>query len=184
MKKIMILLSALSVLLTIVFYTLWESTEQKIHFSLFITLFTTAFHLVMRLAVGYGINAVFHNRIDYMHPWFRQSFFEKRLYSFLKVKRWKDKMPTYSPANFSLTDRSAAEISGAMCQAEIVHEIIVLFSFLPIVLSFWIGDFLIFLITSLAAALYDLCFVIIQRYNRPRIIKLLVSREKKNEKMA
>ncbi|MBR1723505.1 MAG: hypothetical protein IJ723_00560 [Ruminococcus sp.] len=82
-------------------------------------------------------------------------------------------MPTYDPALFDWTKHSWDEIAQAMCQAELVHETIVLFSFVPVLFSIWLGSFWVFLITSLIGAAVDLAFVVMQRYNRPRIIKLI-----------
>lgn len=82
-------------------------------------------------------------------------------------------MPTYDPTCFDPKLRSWNEIAQAMCQAEIVHEVIVVFSFLPLLAAIPFGAFGVFLITSLLAALYDLCFVIMQRFNRPRILKFI-----------
>lgn len=82
-------------------------------------------------------------------------------------------MPTFVPELFDTKKHSLDEIAQAMCQAELVHETIIILSFAPILLTIWFGDFWIFLITSVLAALFDLCFVIMQRYNRPRIVKLI-----------
>ena len=59
-----------------------------------------------------------------------------------------------------------------MCQSEIVHELIFVLSFVPIIEIVWFGTPLVFIITSILAALYDLLFVIMQRYNRNRILRL------------
>ena len=40
------------------------------------------------------------------------------------------------------------------------------------------GKFWIFLITAIAAMIFDSQFIIIQRYNRPRVIKVLEKRTK------
>ena len=69
-----------------------------------------------------------------------------------------------------------------MCQAEIVHEVIVVLSFLPLLAAIPFGAFPVFLITSLLAAMYDLTFVIMQRYNRPRILKYLQLSQKRAER--
>ncbi len=45
--------------------------------------------------------------------------------------------------------------------------------FVPIIFSIWVGAIMVFIITSLLASLFDMTFVIIQRYNRPRIVRLL-----------
>ncbi len=60
-----------------------------------------------------------------------------------------------------------------MLQAELVHRIIMVLSFLPLLLIIPYGVPGIFIATSAAACLLDLIFVMIQRYNRPRIVRLL-----------
>ncbi|MDE5740910.1 MAG: hypothetical protein K2H90_00505, partial [Oscillospiraceae bacterium] len=109
-----------------------------------------------------------------LKPWFLPKDFEAGLYKRLGVKRWKNKMPTYNPDTFSLEKHSVEEILGASCQAEIVHEINVIASFVPLLFSLAVGVFPVFLITSLIAAAFDMIFVIIQRYNRPRILRLIM----------
>ena len=59
------------------------------------------------------------------------------------------------------------------CQAELGHETIVVLSFVPIVAGHWLGGYLAFIITSILAAMFDMMFVIMQRYNRQRILKLI-----------
>jgi len=88
-------------------------------------------------------------------------------------------MPAYDPELFSTQNHTWDEIVQAMCQAELVHETIVVLSFLPIMLTIWWGEFWVFLITSVFAALIDLSFVMMQRYNRPRLLRL-IKRNRKN----
>ena len=45
-------------------------------------------------------------------------------------------------------------------------------SFLPLAAAIPLGAFWVFFITSLGGALFDLSLVILQRYNRPRILRL------------
>ena len=66
----------------------------------------------------------------------------------------------------------------AMCQAELVHETIIVFSFLPIIACVWFGTIEVFVITSIVSALIDYIFVVLQRDNRPRILKILKERDK------
>lgn len=143
-----------------------------------ITAGTIAYHFGVRLFVGIGINALFNNRFDYNRRWFRQLSFEPRIYEILKVRKWKDRMPTANSELFDIKKSDFAKIASAMCQAEVVHEVNVAASFLPLIASYWFGDFWIFFITSLLSAIYDLLFVVIQRYNRPRFVKL--AERKKN----
>ena len=56
---------------------------------------------------------------------------------------------------------------------------IIVFSFFPIIVSVWFGAIEVFISTSMVAALIDLIFVILQRYNRPRVIKILQLRTNK-----
>lgn len=59
-----------------------------------------------------------------------------------------------------------------MCQAELVHETIVVLSFLPIAGGIRFGAYPVFIITTVLAAGYDLLFVMMQRYNRQRVLML------------
>jgi hypothetical protein len=43
---------------------------------------------------------------------------------------------------------------------------------MPIIAIIWFGEPLAFIITSILSALFDLMFVIMQRYNRNRILRL------------
>ena len=107
------------------------------------------------------------------HRRFAQKAFEPRLYAVLRVKQWKDHMPTYDPASFSLRDNSLAQIVHNSCVSETVHEVIVLFSFVPLLFTLLWGTFPVFLITSVLAAAFDSCFIMMQRYNRPRLVRIL-----------
>lgn len=138
-----------------------------------ITAGTFAYHLLMRLAVGYTFDITLNNRVDYRHEWFRPRGFEQGLYDWLRVGRWKNNMPTFDPEAFDRHKHSWGEIAQAMCQAELVHEVIVILSFVPVAASIWLGAAAVFLITSILAAMYDMMFVIMQRYNRPRVMKIV-----------
>lgn len=150
--------------------------------TLAITFVTTAYHFDMRLLVGTIVNGIFHNRMDCTRKWFYLRPFEETLYAALRVKQWKGKLPTYAPEWFSLRRHSSEEIAQAMCQAEIVHEIIVVLSFLPLCAVPHFGAFGVFLVTSLLAAGFDLLFVVVQRYNRPRVLRLAGKRRKNLDK--
>ena len=138
---------------------------------------TTAYHFVMRLAVGYFLPKLTNYDFDYHHPWFQPRKWEPAFYKKLQVRKWKGKIPTYAPGQFSLKDQSLYRVIQNMCGAELVHEIIMILSFLPLLaVSIW-GEFRVFLITSLLAALFDSIFVIAQRYNRPRLVRIYEKQE-------
>lgn len=142
-----------------------------------ITAGTTFYHFAMRLIVGTIVPRCVKNPAD--NRWFRQWSFETKLYKMLKVKQWKDHMPTYDPVSFSLRHNSLEQIVHNSCVSEAVHVVIVLFSFVPILFSLWWGALPVFLTTSILAALFDSCFVMMQRYNRPRLLHILEKRKNK-----
>lgn len=137
----------------------------------------------MRLIVGAVINPLFGKKFDYNSKWFTQKPFEKKLYKFLKVKKWKEKVPSWSPGAFSLVNNTLHNIALRMCGAEAVHEVIVVLSFVPILFSIKYGVPVVFIITSILAAAVDMIFVIVQRYNRPRIVKLINKNPEKEWKI-
>ena len=60
-----------------------------------------------------------------------------------------------------------------MSKVEVDHWINEAISVSTMFFSIMWGQFWIFFITALAAMIFDSQFIIIQRYNRPRIVKLL-----------
>ena len=162
--------SAFVFLAFLIAYQVWT---LDILLTLCITFGTIAYHFVMRLGVGAAVNGIFHNKMNYKRWWFRPRRFEKGLYRFLNVKRWKKFVPTYDLDAFSAKEHTFEELVQATCQAEVVHEIIVLFSFVPILFAIPFGALAVFLITSVLSAALDTVFVILQRYNRPRLVRVL-----------
>lgn len=173
MRKTVYLIAAASVCLTAACIYLYRILKADAAYTFAVTFGTTAYHFLMRLAVGGTVNACMKNHADYTKSRYQCRSWETRLYKRLQVKHWKHRLPTFQPDLFDPKKHSWDEIVQAMCQAELVHEIIVILSFLPIGFAHWFGALPVFMITSLLAALTDLSFVILQRYNRPRIIRLM-----------
>ena len=178
MAKIMNRIALLSSLLTAIFVALYANTERDIMLTLAITFGTIAYHFVMRLITGSVIHLLLNNHVHYHRRWFRVSTMEEKLYKKLKVKKWKGKMATYDPRFFDRKLHSWDEIAQATCQAELVHEVIIVLSFLPVFAAIPFGALPVFVITSVLAACFDAMFVVMQRYNRPRILKLIENSEK------
>ena len=160
--------SAITLLLLLIF---WR-TQAVWALPAAISFGTTAYHFVMRLAVGYVIPRITGYRFDYRKAWFQPRKWEAPLYRKLKVKRWKGHIPTYAPSQFSLKTNSTLRVIQNMCGAELVHEVIMVLSFLPLLTVPIFGEFPVFFLTSLLSALFDSLFVIAQRYNRPRLIRI------------
>jgi len=60
-----------------------------------------------------------------------------------------------------------------MCKSEIDHWINEIISLSTLFFAIPWEQFWIFCITAIAAMIFDSQFIIIQRYNRPRVIKIL-----------
>ena len=172
MAKKLKLTAAFSLVGTALLSVLFRVFPCQILLSLAITCGTISYHVMMRLVVGQIFHAVMHNRADCRKQWYQVGKREMAVYEKLKVKKWKRKMPTYDRTLFDPRIHTWDEIAQAMCQAELVHETIALLSFLPVAAGVWFGAYPVFIVTSLLAAGCDMLFVMMQRYNRPRIIKL------------
>lgn len=179
MAKKMKLTTVISFVITFFCVIAYITEDKDIFLTLAISFGTVAYHFIMRLAVGKTVDMIFHNKMDHNKKWFRVGESELRFYSLLRVRKWKSKMPTYDVSIFDPKIHSWDEIAGATCQSEVVHEIIMVFSFLPILASVWFGALPVFIITSVLSACFDCLFVIMQRYNRPRIIKVAERQRRK-----
>lgn len=173
MAKIVKGIAAFSLAATVILAISYKVTSSGILLPLAITSGTIAYHFVMRLMVGLAFHATMRNKADYRKRWYQVSKREMAVYEKLKVKQWKRRMPTYDPALFDPRLHTWEEIVQAMCQAELVHETIAVLSFLPILAGIWFGEYLVFIVTSVLSAACDIVFVIMQRYNRQRVTKLL-----------
>ena len=171
--------SFISLVGIVVFFELYRFTKLGVLYSLGITALTIFYHFAIRLLIGeFVVIKLKVNKADYRHKWFQQTEWEKKLYKTLKVKKWKANMPTYSPDEFDIKKHSMEEIVQATCQSEIVHELNVVVSFVPLLFALVFDSFFVFLVTSLAAVCFDLVFVIMQRFNRPRLIRMIKYEEK------
>lgn len=173
MAKIMKTVAVCSLLSFILSLLMYRELPLPALLSLCITLGTVSYHFWMRLWVGQFYDRFMQNKAKLSRSYWQLHSWEKKLYKKLKVKNWKGKMPSYDPELFSPKKHSWEEIAQAMCQAELVHSSIIPLSFLPLLASVRWGAFGVFLVTSLLAACYDAIFVIMQRYNRPRIMRLI-----------
>ena len=175
-KNIVILIgmNLIFIMLTVVFAVAHYIYRQGWMVSAYVTFLTIFYHFSMRLIVGEVVTVIYCKReFNLDSAGFRLHRFEKDLYRRLNVKKWKLHMITAKPEQFDLRENSMDELLHNVAQAELVHRIIMVLSFVPLLLIIPYGVPSVFIVTSIAAALVDLQFVIIQRYNRPRVMKLL-----------
>ena len=173
MKKKMIGLSLFFLAGLLAFGIAYCFVRKSVLLTFAITFGTCFYHFGMRLAVGHGIDAIFRNKMNYNRWWFKERKYEMKFYNFLRVKKWKKHLPTYTPEYYDVRKHSVEEIIQATCQAEIVHEINMILSFVPVIFTIWFGSLVAFIVTSSVAFCFDSIFVIMQRFNRPRLRRLL-----------
>jgi len=178
MVRTMNIATALSLAAAVISGWLYRSWGHGAFLTLAITFGTIFYHLGIRVAVGALFQMLMNNRADYSKQWYQLRPWESSLYQRLGVKGWKKKMPTYHPEQFSPKLHTWDEIAQAMCQSELVHETNVVLSFFPIAASRRFGALPVFVVTSVLAAAFDLMFVMMQRYNRPRVIKIALKQRR------
>ncbi len=167
---------AMTLVVAIVCFALYYGNINKNGIILWIGIasFTIMYHLWMRIIMG-NVTKLFN--INYKQWWFKERRFEKKLYKKLRVKKWKGKALTYNPELFSLKNYSLEEIANTMTKAETDHWINELISLSTLLFAIAWGHLCIFLVTAIVAMLFDAQFIVIQRYNRPRIVKILEKRK-------
>lgn len=146
-----------------------------------IVAFTIMYHFWVRIIMG-NVSKLFKKHINYKQWWFREKKFEKRFYELLRVKEWKGKALTYNPESFSLKEHSLEEIANTMTKSEVDHWINEAISLSTLLFAIPWGAFGVFLISAIAAMIFDSQFIIIQRYNRPRVIRLIQKEKQMKEK--
>lgn len=178
MKRKMLLITVFLTVGFVVCLPIFIFTGNDILEIVTITVGIALYHFAMRLFIGSVVNLIMKNKADHNSIWFREKRFENKLYKLIRVRKWKKYLPTYSPVTFDTTQKTVKEIVGATCQAEIVHEIIMVLSLVPIAFIPLLGGTVAIIITSFLSVLIDLTFVILQRYNRLKLIRVMERFEK------
>lgn len=175
-------------ILTLLFFLLDVYLPWGGWFSLFMTAATTFYHFSIRLLVGAVMRSYFGGRINGESRWFAPRRWEKSFYEAIGIKKWKNRMPTYFPQDFSFKEHTPAEVAQAMCISEVGHEINVICSFLPLLYALFQPrlqeDWYIFALTGILALGADLPFIWMQRYNRPRVMAMQATWEKRQKREA
>lgn len=170
----------ITVIVSIICFILYYGNIYKNNIILWtgITAFTIMYHFWGRIILN-NVSKLFKKNINYKQWLFKERKFEKKLYKILRVKDWKGKALTYNPESFSLKEHSLEEIANTMAKSEVDHWINEAISLSTMLFAIIWGEFWIFCLTAVAAMIFDSQFIIIQRYNRPRIVKILEKNQKK-----
>jgi len=155
-----------------VFGGLFLRLEQGWALAAAVTCGAVAYHMFLHFLSPVLLAVLFHRQYQADGWWFRPKGWEAPLYRFLGVKGWKKIAPTYDPREFSLKEHSIDEVINNMCHSEAVHELSAMLSFTSLFLAIPFGEFPIFLAAAVLAAGIDGFLAAIQRYNRPRLMRL------------
>lgn len=180
MYSVIVITLITSIVCFLIYYQFDNKSEVVLWIG--ITAFTIMYHFWVRIIMG-NFSKLFKEHINYKQWWFKERKFEKKIYKLLKVKKWKDKALTYNPDSFSLKEHTLEEIANTMAKSEVDHWINEIISISTIFFAIPWGKFWIFFVTAFAAMIFDSQFIIIQRYNRPRVIKALERKEKENRRV-
>ena len=161
---------AVTLLLSIVCFTLYYANIVRHGGILWtgVTVFTILYHFWLRIIMG-NVTKLFH--IHYGQRWFRERPFEKKLYKLLRVRHWKEKVLTYDPDSYDVGKHTLEELACTMCKSEVDHWINEIISLSTILFGFLWGEWWIFTVTAVAAMLFDAQFIVVQRYNRPVVLR-------------
>ena len=177
MRKTVIGVLALSAAVTAVLWRFAENNE--ICYSLWVTGITTLYHIGMRLLVGGAFRLWTPKNPE--HKCFQERPWEKVFYRKIRIKHWKRLVPTYREEEFLFDRQRAAELLKSTCRSEAGHTVMLALNFVPLLFSRFFGGFWVFFITSLAAGILDLAPILVQRYNRPRLLRVLHNMQKNRE---
>lgn len=170
------IISAASLLLMFVFLTLFVRMKTTVFLIFGIVMLNVAFQFIARLIIGTICEGVFENGINSSSHFFKTSAFEERLYGTIGIKKLKKQLPNSDRTSFSLQRQSIQDIIDAGCEIEAEHEFCMAASLLGVLLAIPFGNVWLFAAVAVLAVLYDMIFVMIQRFNRPRLITVQLKR--------
>lgn len=150
----------------------YRQTSNILALYICIILGTVAIHFLIMHISAPIVFLIFKKQFNYNSFWFTPKKFEKTLFKMLKIKRWKTKVPSYDGDEYSLKNHIIEDVIMNMCHAEVVHEVIFVASYLPIIGGVVISHWGMIILTSFIFSCCHLIFIMIQRYNRPRVVRL------------
>lgn len=167
----------LTLIIAIIFFTLYYSGKFEADGVLLtgIISFMIFYHFGLRILMG---EITKRWNITYEHPWYKQRRFEKKLYRLLRVRSWKDKVLTFEPDKYDFQNRTLEELATTMAKSELDHWINEVISITSVFFVFIWGYFPAFIITAILAMLFDAQFIVVQRYNRPIVLRLIGRKNK------
>lgn len=160
---------------------------QSFEFVLYITGILAVFWFSINFVVPWLVRFLVPKKFFSEDRWlFKERKFESSFYRKIKVSKWKDKLPDAGKLIHFQRDSLPEDMDEAYinrfitecCIAELGHLSVGILGFTSLFLVYLIPGntqfehLEVFFVLSVLDLLIQLLFVIIQRYNRPRLIKL------------
>ena len=143
--------------------------------AIFITMFMFAYHADVRVVIGAVTNKLVKSRINVDKKCYTVSKKEFDFLSKLDVKKWKDKFVTLFSDQFTVSTNNIENVLKNNINAEITHHLCFAMGLLAIPLGWLISaeELWLYVATAVVASLaLDLPPILIQRYNRFRLLKI------------
>ncbi len=168
-KNTLYIVSVALIMLMFVFMAMYVRSKNEAMLIFGIIMLNAGYQVITRLLAETICEGVFENGVNSSAEWFKTSEAEERFYGFLGIKYLKRNLPKFERTDFSLTRQSLQDIIDAGCEIEAEHEVNIAVSMLGILLTFAFGYTGVFVAFAAGAVLFDLLFIAVQRYNRPRL---------------
>lgn len=156
-------------------------------FTLWMIVINTSFWLVCCFGMAYVVRLFPKSFYEKNHWFFKEHPFEKKLYRKIHIDRWKGKLPEWGKVwkfekknlNKELSIKYVDQFIVETYFAEIGHLGMAILGFACIAVN--PRDYaMMALICSIINLFIQIPFCIIQRYNRPRLVRLKLRLESKN----
>lgn len=173
MKKSVYVVSIASMVLMFIFFGTFISTKLETMLILGISALVICYNFTVRLVVIALCNVYCTpESINPDEHRFQPKRFERGLYKAIRIRRWKKLFPNYDPNRLSIRTHSVDELIFEGCKAELIHRYGAVLGFLSLLFAIFLGSISIFIVTAVIGAVYDLSFIAVQRFNRPRLRKI------------
>ncbi|MBR5453982.1 MAG: hypothetical protein IKV54_07880 [Clostridia bacterium] len=138
--------------------------------------FMILYHFGLRIFAG---EIAKHVPVDPHRGFYRKKFFEDGLYKLLLVRKWKDKVLTFDPAAYDFKNRTLPQLATTMAKSERDHWVNEGISLVSLSFILLWGCWPAFVISAVLAMIFDGQFIVVQRYNRPIVMRIIERMQKK-----
>jgi glycosyl-4,4'-diaponeurosporenoate acyltransferase len=143
-------------------------------FTIYMIVINISFWLILNYGVAYG-SRLLPKGIFTHNFFFREKSFERNLYKSIRINKWKDKLPavnsTLKKLKIELNPQYLDKMIMQTYYAEFGHLTIAILGFLCILVN-PNEYFLMAFICSIVNFFIHIPYCLIQRYNRPRLLKV------------